>query len=65
MNGNEEAEKQLAEEEDIKQSLETDCAKLVMILSRLRECQRIQKRVEALENPQTSAGEALIKNDKN
>ena len=53
--GNEEVGKQLADEEEIKATLEADGAKLALMFSRLRECQRIKTRVVMCENPQKLA----------
>ena len=63
MQGNEEVEKQIADEEEIKATLEADGAKIALMLSRLRECQRIKARVVIRENPQTEAGKALIEQE--
>ena len=64
MQGNEEVENQLADEEEIKATLEADGAKIALMLSRLWECQRIKARVVIRENPQTEAGKALLEQER-
>jgi hypothetical protein len=55
--------KNLMVEPEVTQLKETITTARNMILNRLHECQMMQDRVEALETPQTKAGEELIKKE--
>ena len=62
MEGDKEARKQLADEEEIKKILEEDGTKLASMLSRPREFQMIKEIVLRVENSQTEAA-ALIEQE--
>ena len=62
MKGDKEAKQQVSKEE-VKTILEDDGTKLALMMSRMRECQRIRTRVMRAENQQTYISTALIEQE--